>query len=332
MKRRVFVVGMVAVLAAPLAGETQQAGKVARIGYLSDAQLGPLPAGLLEAFREGLRNRGWGEGRNLVIEVRHAETAEQRRAIAAEMQQLKVDAILATTASAFIIAPTGSAPIPGVPIIFVAVSDPVRAGMVASLARPGGRMTGLTYLGIELNPKRLQLLKEALPSLSRISVLVPAHHPLRARMVEEIEAVARPLNIALHLVEIATDDAPTRIDEAFSEIVRARTEAVLGLQGAGFFRERTRIAELCLRHRLPGIFEVTPYAEAGCLMTYSPSLVDLWRRAAEFVDKVLRGAKPADLPVEQPTKFELVINAKTARAVGLTVPPSLLLRADRVIE
>ncbi len=205
-------------------------------------------------------------------------------------------------------------------------------GVVQSLARPGGTMTGISYLGVELNPKRLQLLKEALPALTRVGVLVQYNHPLRDRMVREIEAAAGSLGVKLQLLEVSTLDPPEKIDQAFAAMVRERAQAVLGLQGPHFFKERRRIAELSLTHRLPGVFELAEYAEVGCLLAYAPNLPDIFKHAARYADQILKGAKPADLPVEQPTKFELVINLKTAKALGLTIPQSLLLRADQIIE
>ena len=216
--------------------------------------------------------------------------------------------------------------------MFVAQSDPVGIGLVESLARPGGNLTGLSYLGVELNSKRLQMLKELIPTLSRVGVLVPSDHLMRDRMVSDVEATARTLGVSLQLAEVPSTDPPEKIDAAFEALVRRRSQAVLGLQGPHYYVERKRVCGLAVRHGFPGVFEVSEYPEAGCLMSYGASLADLWRRSASYVDKILRGAKAADLPVEQPTKFELIINLKTAKALGLTIPPSLLLRADQVIE
>ena len=182
-----------------------------------------------------------------------------------------------------------------------------------------------------MNPKRLQLLKEAIPRLRRIVVLVPGGHPLRDQMVREIEATAAPLGVTLLLQEAHQFDPSTNVEEVLKGAVANRADAILGLQGPLYFRERQRICDFALRHRLPGMFELAEYTQAGCLLSYSTSLADLSRRSAGYVDKILKGAKPTDLPVEQPTKFELVINMKTARALGLTIPPSLLLRADQIV-
>ncbi|HEV8471441.1 MAG TPA: ABC transporter substrate-binding protein, partial [Methylomirabilota bacterium] len=229
----------------------------------------------------------------------------------------------------------GSAPIPKKAIVFAGVSDPVAFRFVDSLARPGGQMTGLSYLGIDLNVKRLQLLKESFPGATRIGVLVPSQHALRARMVHDVGVAATAVGVTLVPVEVAgglRDDVLARIDAAFETFGRERVDAVLGMQGPIFFRERRRIAELSLRHRLPGAFELAPYVEDGALMAYGPSVTDLYRHAARYTDRILRGAKPAELPVEQPTKVELVVNLKTARALGIRLPPAVLLRTDRVIE
>ena len=219
-----------------------------------------------------------------------------------------------------------------VPIVFAGVSDPIGLGLIRSLARPGGNVTGLSYLGVELNVKRLQLLKEAFPKIARVGILVPARHPLRERMVREVEGAAQALNIRIFPAVVAHTDPPEQIDRAFETMTQQRADAVLGLQGPHFFRERRRVAELALKYQLPGMFELAGYAEAGCLMAYAPNSADIYRRAAVYVDKILKGTKPADLPVEQPTKFELVINVKTAKALGLTIPQSILLRADQIIE
>jgi len=228
-----------------------------------------------------------------------------------------VDVIVACSACAFLVAPSGAAPVRGIPIVFVAVSDPVAAGMVASLARPGGMMTGLSYQGIELNVKRLQMLKEALPGVTRVGVLVQKDHPLRDRRVNEVQGAAASLRLMLQFSEVASSDSPAALDAAFETMAKDRAEAVLVLQGATFFRERARLAALELKYRLPAVFDLRAYADVGGFMAYGASQDDLWRRAAGYVDKLLKGALPADLPVEQPTKFEMVINLKTAKALGL---------------
>jgi putative ABC transport system substrate-binding protein len=321
---------MLAFLAAPLTAGAQLAGRVVRVGLLNDILLGPVPD-LHLAFRHALRDLGWIEGRNLIVEERYAETPEQRREHSVEMERLRVDVIVASPAVALRVSSAGTAPIRDIPIVF-AFSDPINAKMVKSLARPGGNMTGVATLIIELNVKRLQLLKEALPELTRVGVLVPSNHPLRDSMVKPIAAAAPALNIKLQLFDVASTEPSEKIGGVFDAMAASKVQAVLGIQGPHYFRERNRIAVLALKHRLPGIFEATQYADAGNLMSYSPNYVDIYRHLARYVDNILRGAKPADLPVEQPRKFEFVINLRTAKALGLTLPQSLLLRADRVIE
>jgi len=330
-RRRILLAAAVAQLLAPLTAGAQVPAKTARVVMLSDYLYGRWPVAIMAAFRQGLRGLGWAEGRNLVIEERHAASEEQRRQIAAEMERLRPDAILACPPCAVRSSPSGSAPIRGIPIVFF-YSDPVAGKLVESLGRPGGDMTGLAYQGTELNAKRLQLLKESFPAVARIGVLVTRNHALRDRMVAEVQDAAPKLNVALQLFEIASDEPAERIDTAFESMVRDGTQAVLGLQGPHFYRERKRITGLSLKHRLPGIFDAGEDIEAGALMTFDPDFVDLARRAAGYVDKILKGAKPSDLPVEQPDIFEFAINLATAKAMGLTIPRPVLLRANRVIE
>ena len=332
--RRRFLGGLAAAFFMPLA--TAEGQPVRRVGWLWDTSAGTPPAEWLKAFRQGLQEHGWIDGRNVVLETRSSSAtlkAEQRdaalQALAAELLALKVDVLVANPVTATQAARQAS---DTVTIVFAGVSDPIHLGLVASLSRPGGNVTGLSYLGVELNAKRLQLLKEAIPRAKDIGVLVPATHPLRQRMGHNIEAAAQTLGLRLHLKEIAITDPAEHIDRAVRAMADERVDAVLGLQGPHVFRERRRLADLAAKYRLPGVFELSSYAEAGCLMAYAPSSTDLYRRAATYVDRILKGAKPADLPVEQPTKFELIINRKTAKALGLTIPPSVLARADQVIE
>jgi putative ABC transport system substrate-binding protein len=323
-------------------GVAQPAKNVATVVVLGDdIAMGPLPSEWREALRAGLKDLGWVEHRNLRLELRSAKTRELRSQVAAEVVKLNPDVIVAAAPAAFAygsLAPEVAArqhftsPITTIPIVFAGVSDPVGAGMVKSLARPGSMMTGIAYLGIELNPKRLQLLKEALPAVTRVGALVPSNHPMRDVIVREIEATAAPLAVKLQLFEINLVDTADKIDQAFATMARDRVQAVLGLQGPQFFRERNRIADLSLAHRLPGIFELAEYADAGCLMTYAPNAPDIWRYAATFVDRILKGANPADLPVERPRKLDLVVNLRTAKALKVAIPSAVLARADRVIE
>ena len=325
MDRRTFLAGTGAVLlAAPLAAEAQQAGKVPRIGYIRAE--GP-PAADIEAFRQGLREHGYVEGKNIVVEYRWADGNEQRlRAIVAELIRVKVDLIVTSAPAATRAAKEAATTIP---IVMVLVADPVAFGFVASLARPGGNVTGFAFLLPELSGKRLQLLKDAIPGLSRVAVLWNAINSYKAFDLKEVQAVAEALNVAVRTLPVR---GPDDFADAFEAAVKSGAGGLITLDDPFTIAHRTRIVNLALKYRLPAVYGVRPFADAGGLMTYGPDRVDQNRRAATYVDKILRGAKPADLPVEQPTKFELVINLKTAKALGLTIPQSLLLRADAVIQ
>jgi len=342
MKRRELIRTFAAgLLGAAFGIHAQQSPpRMARVGFVNDVLLGPTLESVLDAFKQGLREHGWVEGKNLTLVFRYAETPEQRPQISAELAGLHLDVIVATSAAAFAFGDIPSdlaakqkhwSPIRTTPIVFAAVSDPVAAGMVKSLARPGGNMTGLSYQGIDLNPKRLELLKEAVPSLSRVAILAYPTHPLRKKMVSEVEAVADRLGLRLHVYDVDTGGSEL-LDSAFDAMARDKEEAVLGLQGPHFFRERARIANLALKHGIPSMFEAAEYADAGALMAYSASSDEIYRRAAGYVDRILKGANPADLPVEQPTRFELVINLKTAKELGITIPQAMLVRANRLIQ
>jgi len=311
---------------APLAAAPQQAGKVYRIGHLSSGS----PPGFVEEFRQGLRERGYLEGQNIAVEYRWAEGKFERLPdLAADLVGLKVDLIVAVTTRSALAAKHATS---AIPIVMVAVADPVGSGLVASLARPGGNITGLTFLGAELSAKRLQLLKEVVPGLSRVAVLWhPGAHgeQTQRNMLKETEVAGRALELQLQLLE-ARD--PNDFDRAFSAMTRKRAGALLVLTSPMFIAERRRLADLAARSRLPATYHVKEFVEAGGLMAYGASIPDQVRRVAVFADKILKGAKPADLPVEQPTKFELVINLKTAKALGLTIPQSVLFRADEVIQ
>ena len=327
--RRTFLAGAgAALLATPLAAEAQQAAKVARIGYL--ALNLAASAHLTEAFRQGLRDLGYVEGRNLVIEYRDAEGKPERfPALAAELVALKVDVIVAGGTPLVLTAKQATKTIP---IVFATAADPVGSGLVTSLARPGGNVTGLSVLLPELVGKRLEQLKQAVPGVSRVAVLwQPGGHDERTDkdILKEAEVAARALGVRLQFVEAR---GPTDFDRAFSDMTRARADAVTVQSTNIFFIERRRLLALAAKNRLPAMYLVREFVDAGGLMSYGPNVADLFRRAAIYVDKILKGAKPADLPVEQPTKFELVINLKTAKALGLTIPPSLLARADEVIQ
>jgi putative ABC transport system substrate-binding protein len=333
MDRRAFVTGTLALglLVAPLAAEGQQVGKVPRIGLLVTGSLeAPEARRVLDAFRQGIRERGYVEGQNLVIEYRGAEDRSERLpALATELARLKVDVIVTPATPAARAAQQATTTIP---IVASVMQDPVGDGLVASLARPGGNITGLTILGPELVPKRLALLKEVLPKAARVAALWQpgAYGERSARdMLRETEAAARALGVQLRLSGVK---APDEFDRAFSAIAAEQADALLVLPGPLLFSQRRRIVDFATQHRLPLMYGAREIVEAGGLISYGPSIDDLVRRSATYVDKILKGAKPADLPVEQPTKFELVINLKTAKALGLTIPPSVLARADELIE
>ena len=329
--RRAFIVTLAGgLLAAPLAAQAQQAAKIARIGYLS-FNLATSPH-LREAFRQGLRDLGYVEGRNLVIEYRDAEGKRERLpALAAELVGLKVDVIV-TEAGNTVVPLAAKQATRTLPIVFAAAADPVGSGLVTNLARPGGNVTGLSNLTAELIGKRLELLTQAVPRVGQVAVLrLPGALGERTEkeMLTEAEVAARGLGVRLQFVE--TRD-PADFDRAFSDMTRARAGALTLLPSNMFLREHRRLVDLAARHRLPTVYALREFVDAGGLMSYAASLTDLSRRAATYVDKIFKGAKPGDLPVEQATKFELVINLKTAKALGLTIPPSLLQRADQVIE
>jgi len=328
MDRRDTVLALLALGAAPLAAEAQQAAKIARIGYLAtNPATSPHPR---EAFLQGLRDLGYVEGRNLVIEYRHAEgKVEQLPALAAELVALKVDVIVASGTLAALAAKQATSTLP---IVFNPAGDPVGSGLVTSLARPGGNVTGLSAFAPELIGKRLELLKQAVPGVSRVAVLwQPGAFGERAEMdtLKRAEVAARDLGVPLQFVEAR---GPADFDRAFSDMTRARAGALTVLASNMFNSERRRLVDLAAKNRLPALYSARELVDAGGLMSYGANLADLNRRAATYVDRILKGTKPADLPVEQPTKFELIINLKTAKALGLTIPQSVLGRADEVIQ
>ena len=331
MKRRTFLAMIPgSLLTAPLAAEAQQADKTARIGYLTTADIATAPYHLREAFLKGLRDLGYVEGRNLVVEYRSAEgKVERLRALAAELVSLKVDVILAPASVHVLAAKQATRTIP---IVFVNSGDPVASGLVTSLARPGGNVTGLSTLAGDLIGKCLEQLPQAIPGVSPVAVLWnPGDAPERTEkdMLKRAEGAGRALGMRLQFFEVR---GPGDFDRAFSEMTGARAGALTVLQSTMFFLERRRLVDLAAKNRLPAVYTSRDFVDAGGLMSYGPDFADLFRRAATYVDKILKGAKPGDLPIEQPTKFELVINLKTAKALGLKIPPSLLQRADQVIE
>jgi putative tryptophan/tyrosine transport system substrate-binding protein len=313
---------------APLDASAQQTTRPARIGYLATGGNLPQPT---EAFRRGLHDLGYVEGRNILTEYRSAEGKPERLPVlASELIALKVDVIVAAGGTSAALAAKQATKT--IPIVFPAVGDPVTSGLIASLARPGGNLTGLALLSPELVGKCLEQIKEAVPWVSRVAVLwQPGSAPERAEkeMLSEADLAAGALGLKLYVVKAR---GPEDFPRAFAEMKRRQVDALTVLSSPVFASERRRIAELAVKNRLPTVFAFRAYADAGGLMSYGPSLADLFRRAATYVDKIIKGAKPADLPVEQPTTFELVVNLKTAKALGLTIPSSMLARANHVIE
>ena len=311
-------------LAAPLVAPGQQPrGKTARVGFLHFVS-SPL---LDEAFQEGLRELGYVEGQNIVIEYRSADGKDERLpGLAAELVRLKVDVIVSASPPATEAAKRATST---VPIVFALSGDPVAAGLVASLARPGGNITGLATISGEVVGKQLELLKRVAPKVSRVAVLQNPSNPGHALTLPQAEGAARALGVQLQVLKART---PSEIEVAFAAMRSQRADGALVLRDAMFREQRAQIVALAAKSRLPAVYGLREEAEAGGLMAYGASVPQLFRRAATYVDKILKGAKPADLPVEQPTKFELVINLKTAKALGLTIPPSLLGQADQVIQ
>ena len=329
MHRRDTLLALLALGAVPLAGEAQQAAKFARIGYLSSS-VAASPR-LRDAFLQGLRDLGYVEGRNVAIEYRDAEGKVERvPALAAELVALKVDVIFVGGSTRVTLAAMQATKT--IPIVFTSVADPLESGLVTSLARPGGNVTGLSSLGPELVGKRLELLKQAVPGVDRVAVLwVPGALGERTdkEMLAGADVAARALGVRLQFFEARSTD---EFAKAFSDMSSARAGALAVLPSNRFERERRRIVDLAARHRLPAVYTSREFVDAGGLMSYGANQPDLFRRAAIYVDKILKGGKPGDLPVEQPTKFELVINLKTAKALGLTIPQPVLAHADEVIQ
>jgi putative ABC transport system substrate-binding protein len=312
------------ILVVPLGSEAQQAGNVARIGILRS---GFPPDPFVEAFRHGLRELGYIEGRNMVIEYRWAKGRdEQLPDLAADLVRLKVDVIVASGLPALLASRDATSEIP---IVMAATGDPVRVGLVTSFARPGGNVTGFAVQNDELAGKWVQLLKEALPGVSRVAALAD-RNVTRSQQVRTAEVAARSVGVRLQVLQV---DRPDDFETTFVEAKRSHAQALIILSSPFFSTHRARLVALAARHRLPTMYHQREFVEgSGGLMSYGADFRDLFRRAATYVDKILKGAKPGDLPVEQPSKFELVINLRTAKALGLTIPVSLLQRADQVIE
>ncbi len=324
MTRAVVLVAALAfdALFAPLPAVGQTPAKIPRLGVLALAP--PLPS--YEALRQGLRELGWIEGQNIIVEYRFSEEVDRLPDLAAELVRLKVDVIFASSSMQVEAARRATKTIP---IVFAVHADPVGIGHVASLARPGGNITGLSALLTELAAKELELLKSALPHVTRFGVLWNPTSPSHPPALKSVEAAAEKLRVQVYMVPARTVD---EFDGAFAMMTRERVGAVLVVASPLTYLQRARLAELALKHRLPGISMFRENAEGGALMSYGPDLIDMHRRAATYVDKILKGAKPADLPVEQASKYELVINLKTAKTLGVTFPQTILFRADKLIE
>jgi putative ABC transport system substrate-binding protein len=324
MERRAFISGITGgLLAAPLAAQAQQAGQVPRIGVIGTAT-SSLMSVWLTAFREGLRERGYVEGQNIAIEYRWGEGKPERfPGFAAELVRLRVDMIVTSGAYAIRAAQRATSIIP---IVMAIVEDPVEQGFVTSLAHPGGNLTGLSFQDSELVTKRLQLLREAIPELTRVAVLWDS---IRPNAFKAVERAAPSLGLVPQVLEVRGGQD---LERAFEAARQQRAQAVIQLASPLFAAHRKTILSLMAKGRLPAVCQERTFVVDGCLMAYGPNFPDMFRRAAYYVDKILKGAKPADLPVEQTSQFELVINLKTAKALGLTIPPSLLQRADQVIE
>jgi putative tryptophan/tyrosine transport system substrate-binding protein len=326
-RRRFLLTSVGGALAAPLGAGGQQAGKVYRIGYLGAG--GPAPLNTPIAFEDALRELGYVAGKNILIDYRFAEGRYERLpALAAELVRLKADIIVTNPTPATVAAKKATETIP---IVMISGSvDPVGLGLVTSLARPGGNVTGLSFgASTEIFSKGLELLKDIVPKVRRVAVLSNPGSPIQPLIIRELKAAGRSLGVQLQLLEVRGLD---EFDDAFAAMAKERVGALLVVSDSLFNFHRARLADLAARSRLPAAYGTRDLVEVGGLMSYGPSFRDLFRRGAVYVDKILKGAKPADLPVEQPTKFELVINLKTAKALGLTIPPSLLARADQVIK
>jgi len=314
------------ILTAPLISKAQLPEKIPRLGLLIPTSFSAF-ASRIEAFRHGLRDLGYVEGQNIAIEDRFAEgKAERLSELAAELVRLKVDILVTDGTVAIRAAQQATTTIP---IVMAVSGDPLATGLIASLARPGGNITGLSFMFPEVSGKRLELLKEAVPNLSRLAVLWNPNSPGGPIAFKETQTAVQALGLQLQSLEV---QRPDDFDQAFAAMTREHADALVVISNVLFFGDRRRLAALAVQHRLPAMFHLREYAEAGGLMAYGANTEDLSRRAATYVDKILKGAKPADLPVEQPMKFNLVINLKTAQAIGLTIPSTVLFQADEVIR
>jgi putative ABC transport system substrate-binding protein len=327
-RRKLFVALGAGLLTAPLASLAQQLGRVWRVGFLTpSARPATLSRGNFAAFLVGMNELGYVEGKNLVIERRYADNKLERLPdLAAELVQLKMDLIITVSPPATIAAQKATTTIP---IVFESVGDPVSLGFVKSLAHPGGNITGFSNLSADLGPKRLEVLLDLVPKLSRVALLMNPGNSSHATTLKSVEAAAQKFNVKILSVAAQTEG---EIGGAFSLMSKEKVQAVILASDPLFNQQSRQVAELAAKNRLPTIFSLREFVELGGLMSYGPSLDDLYRRAGTYADKIFKGAKPADLPVEQPTKFELFVNRKTAKAIGVKIPNSILVRADNVID
>jgi putative ABC transport system substrate-binding protein len=327
LDRRRFIAALTGgLLAAPLAAEAQQTGKVYRIGFLGNSTAA-LEANLVGPFREGLRDLGYVEGRNVLIEYRWAEGKYDRfPALIGELLALKVAVIVTAGTPATLAVKKATT---SVPLVMLAVGDPVGTGIVPSLSHPGGNITGLTAISTEMDAKRLELLREVVPSVSYIALLWNAGSPLQVLAEKQVQAAAQVLRMRVLSLGVKTEE---EIKSALAVMARERPDALLVLADRLLLHHRAPIMDFATRHRLPGVHAYRELVEAGGLMSFGPSYADMHKRAAYFVDRILKGAKPGDLPVERPLTFELVINLKVAKALGLTIPQSVLLRGTEIIQ
>src|SRR5262245_4241280 len=326
MNRRVFLAGLGAVLTAPLTARAQQNNKTRRVGFLVSASSSS-PSVEIEVFKQTLREKGWGEGENLTFAYRYADGHYERLpSLVHELLNQGVDVLVTdgTPPTRVAVEVTKT-----VPIVMATTGDPVATGLVTSLAHPGGNVTGASYFLPEINAKRIEMLKEAAPNIVRIAVVYNPANPVDVLAVAAIEDIAKALKVRIERIAVR---APDDFETLFAVMMKHRVDGVTVVEDPMIQSQSLRLVERTLKIKVPAAFSLPSYVAAGGLMSYGPNRPDLWRHAALLTDKILRGATPGDLPVERPTKFELAINLKTARALGLTIPPSLLLRADQVIE
>jgi putative ABC transport system substrate-binding protein len=326
---KIFGLALGALLfAVSFSAQAQQQAKIPRIGYVSGTGSTSNPGPYVKALRQGLRDLDYTEGKDFVIELRGAEgNVETVPSIVADLIQLKVDILVLPIISALRAAKQATNTIP---VVMVTQADPVALGLIDSLAHPGGNFTGIASLQRDLSGKRLELLKETVPKISRIGILLGADEEVAPIGFKDYEAAARALKLQIHSLGVKSSNPD--LEGAFGEAVKGRVNAIVTMTSNSLFRNSKKIAELAIRSRLPSMFEGGTWVESGGLISYSANDLELYRRAAIFVDKILKGTKPADIPVEQPTKFELVVNLKTAKQIGLTIPPNVLARADKVIR